>query len=70
MDKTNTHLKYSGNVDGIPDPHDILAAEEFAMPSGPDRLVHNLRQRAPASPLKLAGAAAVAVLAYAAIKRR
>jgi hypothetical protein len=62
--------RFSGNADGIEDPHDILAAEDFAMPSGPDRLVHELKQRAPASPLKLAGAAAVAVLAYAALKRR
>jgi hypothetical protein len=59
-----------GNVDGIEDPHDILAAEDFAMPAGPDRLAHKLRQGAPASPLLLAGAAAAAVLAYAALKRR
>ena len=64
-------LKLSGNVDGIADPHDILAAEEFAMPSGPDTtLGDKLRQGAPTSSLVLAVAAAAALLAFAAVRRR
>lgn len=64
-------LKLSGNVDGIDTPHDILAAEDFAMPSGPDStLGDKLRQGAPASSLVLAVAAAAAVLAFAAVRRR
>ena len=64
-------LKLSGNVDGVDDPHDILAAEDFAMPSGPDTsLGDKLRQGAPANSLVFAVAAAAAVLAFAAVRRR
>lgn len=63
-------LRLSGNVDGIETPHDILAAEDFAMPSGPDSLGDKLRQGGPASSLVLAVAAAAAVLAFAALRRR
>jgi hypothetical protein len=65
-----SQLRLSGNVDGIDEPHDILAAEDFAMPSGPDRIAHKLRNGGAAMPLVLAAAAAVAVLAYAAVRRR
>lgn len=51
-------------------PHDVLAAEEFAMPSGPDRLGNALKGGGSVSPLALTVAAALAVLFYAAIRRR
>ena len=55
---------------GIEEPHDVLAADEFAMPSGPDRVVQTLKSGGSASPLKLIGAAALAALLYAVIRRR
>ena len=55
---------------GIEEPYDVLAADEFAMPSGPDRVSGSLRNGGAANPLLVLAAAAVAVLLYAAIKRR
>jgi hypothetical protein len=54
---------------GIVEAHDILAAEDFAMPSGPDRLAHKLRGHASRRPL-VPVAAALAVLGYIALRRR
>jgi hypothetical protein len=51
-------------------PSDVLAADEFAMPSGPDRVVQTLKSGGASNSLLLLGAAAFAVLLYAAIKRR
>jgi hypothetical protein len=51
-------------------PSDVLAADEFAMPSGPDRVAETLKSGAASSSRKLVGVAALAVLLYAAIKRR
>jgi hypothetical protein len=51
-------------------PSDVLAADEFAMPSGPDRVVQTLKSGGASNSLFLLGAAAFAVLLYAAIKRR
>ena len=55
---------------GIPDPHDILAAEDFAMPSGPDSLASKLRPSGAGNALTLLGAAALAALLYASLRRR
>jgi hypothetical protein len=51
-------------------PSDVLAADEFAMPSGPDRIAQTLKSGGASNSLKLLGAAALAVLLYAAVKRR
>lgn len=51
-------------------PSDVLAADEFAMPSGPDRIVQTLKSGGASSSLKLVAAAALAVLLYAALRRR
>ena len=51
-------------------PSDVLAADEFAMPSGPDRIAETLKSGAASNPLKLLGVAALAVLLYAALKKR
>jgi hypothetical protein len=51
-------------------PQDVLAADEFAMPSGPDRVVQTLKSGSARSSLKLLGAAALAALLYAALRRR
>jgi hypothetical protein len=55
---------------GIEEPHDVLAADEFAMPSGPDRVIEPLKSCGASNSLKLLGAAALAALLYAALKRR
>jgi hypothetical protein len=51
-------------------PHDVLAADEFAMPSGPDRALQTLKSGGASTSVKLLGAAALAVLLYAALRRR
>jgi hypothetical protein len=48
----------------------VLAADEFAMPSGPDRVIEPLKSGGASNSLKLLGAAALAALLYAALKRR
>jgi hypothetical protein len=51
-------------------PSDVLAADEFAMPSGPDRIVQTLKSGgASRRSLELLGAAALALLLYAAVRR-
>src|SRR6476469_10747232 len=55
---------------GIMEAHDVLAADEFAMPSGPDRVLGTLKGGDRRSSLVLLAAAALAVVLYAAIKRR
>jgi hypothetical protein len=51
-------------------PSDVLAADEFAMPSGPDRVMQSLTSDGAKIPLRMLGAAGLAALLYAAIKRR
>ena len=55
---------------GIEEPHDVLAADEFAMPSGPDRALQTLKSGDASDWYKLLGAAALAALLYAALRRR
>ena len=55
---------------GITVPHDVLAADEFAMPSGPDRLLETIKSGRRVNPLLVLATAALAVLLYAAVKRR
>jgi len=55
---------------GIEEPHDVLAADEFAMPSGPDRLMQTLKSGDTVNPLVVLGAAALALLLFAAFRRR
>lgn len=50
---------------GIAEAHDILAAEDFAMPAGPDRLVHKLRNSDKRGRLVFLAAAVVAAVAVA-----
>ena len=63
-------LHLPGDPHGITEPHDVLAADEFAMPSGPDRTLGTLKGDGRPSSLLLLAAAALAVVLYAAIKRR
>jgi hypothetical protein len=63
-------LRLPGDPHGIQEPHDILAADEFAMPSHGD-VVHGAERRSGASnPLLVLGAAALAAVLLAAILRR
>jgi hypothetical protein len=55
---------------GIEEPYDVLAADEFAMPSGPDRVVQTLKSGGTVNPLVVLVAAALAAVLYAAFKRR
>jgi hypothetical protein len=71
MDLTpNRQLALPGDPTGIPEAHDILAAEDFAMPSGPDRLAEKLRGGGTRGPIAVLAAAALAAVVYAAVKRR
>src|SRR3954451_16870110 len=63
-------LHLPGDPHGILEPHDVLAADEFAMPSGPDRVLETLKGDDRRSSLVLLAVAALAVLLYAAVKRR
>ena len=63
-------LRIPGDPHGIEEAHDVLAADEFAMPSGPDRIAETAKSGGASSSLKLFGAAALAVLLYRAVKRR
>src|SRR3954451_4153257 len=63
-------LHLPGDPHGIAEPHDVLAADEFAMPSGPDRTLSTLKGGDRRSSLVLLAVAALAVLLYAAVKRR
>ena len=51
-------------------PSDVLAADEFAMPAGPDRVAQTPKSGGASNSLVLLGAAALAALLYAAIRRR
>ncbi|MFL5896677.1 MAG: hypothetical protein ACJ76Z_16380 [Thermoleophilaceae bacterium] len=55
---------------GIAEPHDILAAEDYAMPAGPDRLAAQLRSGGARSPLAIFAAAAAFGVVLAALRRR
>jgi hypothetical protein len=55
---------------GIAAAHDILAAEDFAMPAGPDRSLERLRPGGASHALALVGAALLATVLYAALRRR
>jgi hypothetical protein len=54
---------------GIAEAHDILAAEEWAMPSGPDQLVHKLRSGDGRGRVLVLAAAAFAAIFFAAARR-
>jgi hypothetical protein len=51
-------------------PHDVLAADEFAMPSGPDRVLETLKSGGRSNRGLVLAIAALALLLYAAVKRR
>jgi hypothetical protein len=55
---------------GIEEPHDVLAADEFGFPSGPDRVLETLKSGGRTNPALALALAALAVLLYAAVKRR
>jgi hypothetical protein len=68
--KRDPQLALPDDPTGIIEAHDVLAAEEYAMPAGPDRLAHVLRNGDLRGPLALVAAAAVVALLYLAIRRR
>jgi hypothetical protein len=71
VEKTNAHdLRLPDDPTGIEEAHDVLAAEDFAMPSGPDRLVHKLRHGDNRGPIVAFAAAVLAGLLVAARRRR
>ena len=49
-------LRIPDDPTGIVEPHDVLVAEEFAMPSGPDHLVAKLRESSARGRVVLAAA--------------
>ena len=55
-------LRIPDDPTGIAEPHDVLAAEDFAMPSGPDRLAAKLRHGSTRGPLVAFAAAVLAGL--------
>ena len=63
-------LRLPDDPTGIQEAHDILAAEDFAMPSGPDRMVEKLRQGGARGPLLAFAAAAAFAFVLAALRRR
>ena len=64
-------LRLPDDPTGIAQAHDILAADEFAMPSGPDSFGEKMRSGGAVSPLVVGlGAAALAALLVAALRRR
>ena len=63
-------LRLPDDPTGIEEPHDVLAAEDFAMPSGPDRLVQKLRHGDNRGRVVAFLAAALAGLLIAARRRR
>jgi hypothetical protein len=68
--ETGRQLRLPGDPTGIEEPHDILAAEDFAMPSGPDRLAQKLRHGGARGPGLAFAAAAFAALLLVARRRR
>jgi hypothetical protein len=63
-------LRIPGDPHGIAEPHDVLAADEFAMPSGPDRIGAALTGGGGLNPLMVLAAAALALLVYSLVKQR
>jgi hypothetical protein len=63
-------LRLPGDPHGILEPHDVLAADEFAIPSGPDRLGGALTGGGRLNPLLILAAAALALSLYRRLKRR
>jgi hypothetical protein len=63
-------LRLPSDPTGIDEPHDVLAAEDFAMPSGPDRLAAKLRHGSARGPLLAFMAAVLAGFLVAARRRR
>jgi hypothetical protein len=66
----SNQLRLPGDPTGIAEPHDILAAEDYAMPSGPDRLTARLRHGSARGPLLAFVAAVLAGFVVAAKRRR
>jgi hypothetical protein len=63
-------VRFPGNADGIEEAHDVLAAEEFAMPAHADVGPHTTKSGSTSTSLVIVGAAAFAVVVYAALRRR
>ena len=61
-------LRIPDDPTGIAEPHDVLVAEEFAMPSGPDHIVAKLREHSARGPAVALGAALV--VAFLLFRRR
>jgi hypothetical protein len=55
---------------GIEEPHDVLAADEFGFPSGPDRVLETLKSGGRSNSILVLAVAALALLLYAALRRR
>src|SRR3954449_8346687 len=55
---------------GIQEPHDVLAADEFGFPSGPDWALETQKSGGRSNLTTVLAFAALAVLLYAALKRR
>lgn len=63
-------LRLPEDPTGNPEAHDILAAEDFAMPAGPDSFGEKLRRGGHRNSLLILGAAALALVAIATLRRR
>jgi MYXO-CTERM domain-containing protein len=63
-------LRIHGDPHAIDEPHDVLAADEFAIPSGPDRLAATAEGGGSKTRLYALLTAALAVVLYAALRRR
>ena len=64
-------LRLPADPTGIAEAHDILAADEFAMPSGPDSFGERMRDGSTVNQILVFGAAvALAALLVAALRRR
>jgi hypothetical protein len=63
-------LRLPDDPTGIAEAHDILAADEFAMPSGPDSFGARVRGGGAVNPLVVLVAAALAAVVIAALRRR
>jgi hypothetical protein len=63
-------LRLPADPSGIEEPHDVLAADEFAMPAGPDSFGQKLRSGGTPNLLVALVAAAIAAVVIAALRRR
>jgi hypothetical protein len=63
-------LRIPDDPTGIAEPHDVLAAEDFAMPSGPDHIVAKLREHGTRRPVLALGALLGGLLVLVRRRRR